>query len=158
MRFRLWFALVVLVATPRVSAAQILSEGLSLPVTIIRAPAPDAPAGDEHRPAPKVADKKFWLTAAALNAAMIVDTKTTFAVMQRCTRCYEADPYARPFIERGQGVAYTAGEAFDITVMVVAAKMKGSDRPGFRRTWWIVPIALTAGHVLAARHNAQLAR
>jgi len=146
MRLRLSLALVVLLVSPCAAAAQIIPEGVAPAAILTRAPAR------------RVTDKKFWLTAAALNAAMIVDTKTTFDVMKRCTACYEADPYARPFVERGPAVTYTAGEAFDITVMAIAAKMKGSDRPFFRKTWWVVPIALTAGHAMAARHNMRVGR
>jgi hypothetical protein len=158
MRLQLLFTLVAVVAIAHVSSAQVLPEGESLPVAIVRAPAPDTdPLVDvEDRPARNVADKKFWLTAAALNAAMIIDTKTTFDVMARCPRCRESDPYAQPFVEHGPGVAYAAGEAFDITVMAVTAKMKGSDRPFFRHTWWVAPIALTAGHLLAAQHNTHV--
>ena len=42
--------------------------------------------------------------------------------------------------------------------MVVAAKMKGSENKFYRRTWWVVPIALTTGHVIAYRHNLGVAR
>jgi hypothetical protein len=157
MRLRLSFALVVLLVTPRVSAAQIIPEGVPPSVILTRAPARDVPI-DRVQPDHPVTDKRFWLTAAALNLAMIADTKTTFDVMKRCTACYEADPYARPFVGRGPTVTYTAGEAFDITVMAIAAKMKGSDRPFFRKTWWVVPIALTAGHALAAKHNTGVGR
>ena len=116
------------------------------------------PASDPERPAKRVTDTKFWLTAATLNAAMIADTKSTFDVMRRCEICYEKNPYAAPFVARGPIVTYAAGEAFDISVMVVAAKMKGSDNKVYRRTWWVVPIALTTGHVLAYRHNLGVAR
>jgi hypothetical protein len=100
-----------------------------------------------------VADRKFWFTAATLNIAMVADTKSTFDALHRCSRCYEADPYAAPFVNRGPKTAFTAGEAFDVGVMWIAFKMKGSDRPLFRKTWWVVPVALTAGHALATRHN-----
>ena len=116
------------------------------------------PASDPERPAKNVTDKKFWLTAAALNIAMIADTKSTFDVQRRCDICYEKNPYAAPFIARGPAVAFAAGEAFDVGVMVVAAKMKGSDNKLYRRTWWVVPIALTAGHAIAYRHNLSVAR
>src|SRR5262245_5449885 len=116
------------------------------------------PASDPERPAKRVTDTKFWLTAAALNAAMIFDTKSTFDVMRRCEICYESNPYAAPFIARGPAVAFTSGEAFDVGVMIVAAKMKGSDNMIYRRTWWVVPIALTTGHVLGYRHNLGVAR
>jgi hypothetical protein len=119
---------------------------------------PTPAAADPERPARKVADTKFWLTAATLNVAMIADTKTTFDVMRRCDVCYEVNPYAAPFIARGPVVAFTAGAAFDVGVMVVADKMKGSERALYRRTWWVIPVALTAGHVLACRHNLGVAR
>jgi len=51
-----------------------------------------------------------------------------------------------------------AGEVFDIAVMSVAAKMKGSDHAWARRTWWVMPAALIAGHSIAYHHNMNLAR
>jgi hypothetical protein len=116
------------------------------------------PASDPERPAKRVTDTKFWLTAAALNVAMIADTKSTFDVIRRCDICYEKNPYAAPFVARGPVVTYAAGEAFDVGVMVVAAKMKGSENKLYRRTWWVVPIALTTGHLIAYRHNLGVAR
>jgi len=116
------------------------------------------PTSDPERPARRVTDTKFWLTAAALNAAMIADTKSTFDVMRRCGVCYEDNPYAAPFIARGPAVAFAAGEAFDVSVLVLAGKMKGSDNKLFRRTWWVVPMALTTGHAIAYRHNLGVAR
>lgn len=116
------------------------------------------PASDPERPAKRVTDTKFWLTAAALNVAMIADTKSTFDVKRRCEICYEMNPYAAPFVARGPALTYAAGEAFDIGVMVVAAKMKGSENTFYRRTWWVVPIALTTGHMLAYRHNLGVAK
>jgi hypothetical protein len=116
------------------------------------------PASDTGRPAKKVIDTKFWLTAAALNASMLADTKSTFDVMNRCEICYEKNPYAAPFVSHGPALTYAAGEAFDVGVMVVAAKMKGSDNKFYRRTWWVIPIALTTGHLIAYRHNLGVAR
>jgi hypothetical protein len=104
----------------------------------------------------KVADKKFWLVAAALNGAMIMDTKSTFDVDRRCANCVETNPYAAPFVNRGPAVTFTAAETFDMGVMFIAFKMKGSERPQVRNVWWVMPVALTAGHVAAYRHNLKV--
>ena len=106
----------------------------------------------------KVADKTFWLIGAALNTAMVLDTKSTFDVSKRCASCYEADPVVAPFVVQGPATTFAAGEAFDIGVMALAAKMKGSSHSWARHTWWVVPIALTTGHAIAFRHNNNLAR
>lgn len=162
---RLCVSFVICVLLPATSAAQDREQVQGLSITNIAAfqqidlrQVDSRPASDPERPAKRVTDTKFWLTAAALNAAMIADTKSTFDVMRRCAICYENNPYAAPFVARGPIVTYAAGEAFDVGVMVVAAKMKGSDNKLYRRTWWIVPIALTTGHVLAYRHNIGVAR
>ena len=105
-----------------------------------------------------VADKKFWVVAGALTTAMLLDTKSTFAVGTRCADCYEANPVVAPFVHQGATTTYAAGLAFDAGVMTVAYKMKGSDNRWARRTWWIVPAALIAGHSMAYRHNDNLAR
>jgi hypothetical protein len=120
---------------------------------------PEAVGGVELREAPrKVADKKFWILAGALNTAMILDTKSTFDVARVCPDCREADPIVRPFVRRGPAVTYVAGELFDAGVMTMAAKMRNSEHRWIRRTWWVVPVALLAGHSLAYRHNANLFR
>jgi hypothetical protein len=105
-----------------------------------------------------VLDKKFWTVAIALNASMAMDTKSTFDVLERCNNCYEANPYARPFVNRGPVVAFTAGQAFDIGLMYTAAKMKGSKHPVFRNVWWVIPVSITVGHLAAYQHNIRVAR
>ena len=112
----------------------------------------------EFRASDKVADKKFWLVAGALNATMLLDTKSTFDVARRCPDCHEGNPVVAPFVRQGATTTFAAGLAFDAGVMTVAAKMKGSDKTWARRTWWVVPAALIAGHSMAYRHNANLAR
>lgn len=145
-------AIAILLALSGTSRAQDLTVPVISPVQATFSTS----ARDHERPSAKIVDKKFVLVVSALNAAMIADTKSTFDVMQRCDQCYEANPYARPFINHGPVVSFTAGEAFDITVMAVAAKMKGSDRNAFRKTWWVIPIALTTGHLIALQHNMKL--
>lgn len=104
----------------------------------------------------RVADRKFWVVAAALNAAMVLDTKSTFDVVSVCQTCREANPFVAPFVRRGPAVTFAAGEVFDAGVMSIAAKMKASDRAWVRRTWWVVPAALGVGHTIALRHNRSL--
>ena len=89
---------------------------------------------------------------------MLIDTWTTFNVVKHCAHCREDNPYAEPFVKRGPVVATVAGQLFDVGVLAVAAKMKGSRNPRLRQIWWLVPVALTTGHVWAAHHNWQLAQ
>jgi len=145
---RFWYSAIVLLTLSGTGLAQ-----TPAPRSVSSADQLDS---SSDRPASRVTDAKFWLTAVSLNVAMAIDTKTTFDVAHRCPQCVEADPYAQPFVARGPVVAFTAGETFDIGVMVLAAKMKGSDHPLYRRTWWVIPLALTAGHVLAAEHNTHV--
>jgi hypothetical protein len=117
----------------------------------------------ESRPAHRqntdqVRDKKFWAVAVALNTAMVVDTRSTFTVLARCATCQERNPLVAPFVNRGPGLTYAAGELFDAGVMAIAAKMKGSPRPWARRTWWVLPASLIIGHSIAAKHNYGLLR
>ena len=106
----------------------------------------------------KVADKKFWLVSAALNSAMLMDTWSTFHVIGRCSDCREANPYVAPFVKRGATVTFAAGQAFDIGVMALSKKMKASNKPQIRKIWWVLPVALTTGHIIAYRHNMKLVR
>ncbi len=101
----------------------------------------------------KTMDKKFWLLAAGLNTSMLLDTKNTFEVMDRCPRCEESNPYARPFIERGPKLTYPAAFAFDAGVMYLATKMRTAKNPAIRRIWWLVPAVLTVGHTHAYFSN-----
>ena len=146
---RFWWGIVVVLLLSGASTSWAQEQVSSPVVPVIQLQT----SSEAERPAGRVADKKFWFTAAALNIAMVADTKSTFDVMRRCDRCNETNPYAAPFINRGPKVALVAGEAFDIGVMLVAAKMKGSDRPLFGKTWWVMPVAMTAGHIMATRHN-----
>jgi hypothetical protein len=159
---RLCASFVILLLLPGASAAQTQEQARVQGPSFVNAAAFQQmdlrPVSDPERPAKRVIDTKFWLTAAALNAAMIADTKSTFDVVNRCDICYEKNPYAAPFVAHGPALTYAAGEAFDVGVMVIAAKMKGSDNKFSRRTWWVVPIALTTGHVIAYRHNLGVAR
>ncbi|HUL71747.1 MAG TPA: hypothetical protein VLT86_01515 [Vicinamibacterales bacterium] len=108
------------------------------------------------KPAGKVADTKFWLVGAALNTAMILDTKSTFDVAGRCATCYEANKVVAPFVAQGPAVTFVAGELFDAGVMAVSAKMKGSSKAWVRHIWWVAPVAIAAGHVAAYRHNVNV--
>ena len=112
---------------------------------------PDVPEA-----APKVLDKKFWALTGALNAAMLMDTKSTFDVSKICANCEEANPFVAPFVRRGPALTYTAGVLFDAGVMTIAGRMKGSERKWMRRTWWVIPVALITGHTIAYRHNVNL--
>ena len=104
----------------------------------------------------RVNDKTFWAVGGLLGTAMALDTKSTFDVLGRCAGCYEANPYVAPFVSRGPAVTMSAGVAFDVGVMALAAQMKRSPEARFHRIWWVIPIALTAGHVIAYRHNLRV--
>jgi hypothetical protein len=108
-------------------------------------------------PTKRATDKKFWMLAAGLTTAMVLDTKSTFDVSRWCASCEEKNPFVRPFVERGPALTFTAGVAFDAGVIALSAKMRRSDRTFLRRTWWVVPVALMSGHTIAWRHNLNLA-
>jgi len=152
---KLFGAVLLVLAAASVSQAQ-TREDDQLPPPI-RTPV-SVPHGDTEAPKKKVTDAKFWVVAAALNTAMVLDTQSTFAVSKRCPDCYEADPFVAGVVAKGAPATFVAGEAFDIALMTVAAKMKGSDTPWVRHTWWVMPVALTVGHAIAFRHNNALAR
>ncbi len=150
-------AVLLVLATAASSYAQTrLVEDAQLPPPILRPVA--VQHGDTGAPKKKVTDARFWVVAAALNTAMVLDTQSTFAVSKRCPDCYEADPFVAGVVAKGAPATFVAGEAFDVALMTVAAKMKGSDTPWVRHTWWVMPVALTVGHAIAFRHNNALAR
>jgi hypothetical protein len=148
-------AILLVLATASASQAQIREDD-QLPPPILTPVA--VPHGETQTAKRKVTDVKFWVVAGALNTAMVLDTQSTFAVSKRCPDCYEADPFVAGVVAKGAPATFVAGEAFDIALMTVAAKMKGSDTPWVRHTWWVMPVALTVGHAIAFRHNNALAR
>lgn len=133
-------------AQERIDVTGLAVAGLEQPLTDVAEPEPRA----------RVLDGKFWVLAAALNTAMVLDTKSTFDVVRNCLACHEGNPLVAPFIRRGPAVTFTAGELFDAGVMTVAGKMRRSERAWARRTWWVVPAALIGGHLVAYRHNVGL--
>lgn len=147
---------VLLVLSTAVASQAQTRENDQLPPPILTPVA--VPHGNPESPKKKVTDTTFWVVAAALNTAMVLDTQSTFAVSKRCPDCYEADPFVAGVVAKGAPATFVAGEAFDIALMTVAAKMKGSDTPWVRHTWWVMPVALTVGHAIAFRHNNALAR
>jgi hypothetical protein len=147
-------AVLLVLATSAASQAQTRDADQIPPPTLTPAVEPA-----EARPPKKtVTDAKFWIVAAALNTTMTLDTKSTFDVSKRCPDCYEANPFVAGFVAKGAPTTFIAGEAFDVVVMTVAAKMKRSDSAWMRHSWWVVPVALTVGHSIAYRHNNNLAR
>lgn len=132
---------------------------LAGPIAASRAvPGGLAAASAVERQSTPVLDRKFWAVAAALNTAMVLDTRSTFDVIRACRDCREGNPFVAPFVRRGPGLTYTAGEVFDAGVMTLAARMRGSSRAWVRRTWWVAPVALIGGHAIAYRHNVNLLR
>jgi hypothetical protein len=129
---------------------------LSILLLLVLSTAMPALAQERLTRSARVADRKFWAVAAALNTAMVLDTKSTFDVVNVCRMCREANPFVAPFVRRGPAVTFVAGEVFDAGVMSIAAKMKASDRTWVRRTWWVMPAALGVGHTIALRHNRNL--
>jgi hypothetical protein len=117
----------------------------------------DAPSQAASRDR-RVADRRLGLVAASLYAAMALDTKSTFETKAWCPRCIEADPFAAPFVNAGPAATYSAGLAFDTGVIYLSMRMRRSDHAIWRRTWFVLPVGLAAGHVLAARHNYDLRR
>ena len=106
-------------------------------------------------PRARMFDTKSTPIAVSLYALMILDTKSTFDSSAWCPRCVEGNPYAAPFVNAGQPVAYGAGIAFDTGVMYLANRMRNSWNPAVRKIWFILPVALAVGHVVAIHHNYQ---
>jgi hypothetical protein len=157
---RLWSACVIVLLLSGTARAQDDSTGT--------APEPSQPfhtfesvTVTERAPTPeprRATGVGFWALGGALGTAMLLDVRSTFDALGRCPRCYEGNPFAAPFVNRGPTTTVSAGLALDVSVMAVAARMKRSPHARFRRIWWVVPAALTTGHVIAYRHNQRIAR
>jgi hypothetical protein len=140
------------------SAFVVIARILSVTVAIFATSIPALAQTEPSQPPRKVVDATFVTVGAMLGAAMAWDVQSTYTVLARCNRCYEANPLARPFINQSEPVGYAAFAVADVGIMAVAAKMKGSKRPWLRRTWWVWPVATVASHAICARHNTQLGR
>ena len=116
----------------------------------------EIPANHIPLPEEKLIDWKFWTIGAALNGVMIVDLKSTYDSKERCPTCVETNPYAAPFVERGPFCAYIAATAFEIGVMYLAYRMRGSKDPFWRKKWMIPPLVITGLHIYATDGNYRL--
>ena len=130
---RLCASFVILLLLPGASAAQTQEQARVQGPSFVNAAAFQQmdlrPVSDPERPAKRVIDTKFWLTAAALNAAMIADTKSTFDVVNRCDICYEKNPYAAPFVAHGPALTYAAGMAINWSAILTCASIRSKGSP-----------------------------
>ncbi|OGN27865.1 MAG: hypothetical protein A2941_00775 [Candidatus Yanofskybacteria bacterium RIFCSPLOWO2_01_FULL_49_17] len=105
----------------------------------------------------KTFDKKMTLVSIVLMSSMSIDTKSSFDTRQRCLGgCREMTQGVGWFIDRGPLAAYPAGLAVDSGITYVSYRMKKSSNPLLRHTWFVPPVAIAVGHLLAARDNYRL--
>lgn len=103
-----------------------------------------------------VADNKFWAVNSALIGATIYDVESTYFTLDRCKTCYELNPVMRPFVEAGRPSLYAVQGLIDAGVIFASYKMKKQDSK-FRKVWWVMPVAVTAGHLVAGTVNMKIA-
>ncbi len=110
-------------------------------------------------PLPKqTVDWKFLSVAVMLHGAMIMDLKSTYYALDRCPMCFEGNPYARPFVERGPATAYIAATVFQSVMMYISYRMQKSDDKFLRKTWFVLPMITTGSHALLTNRNYNLGR
>lgn len=105
-----------------------------------------------------VQDKPLMAVTAAQTAVMVEDGLTTRAVMDSCAKCYEGDPWVRPFIGRrptwarmaGFGALQVVGQAW------VGEKMRESSHKWVRRLAFLPQAAAAADNVRGIVINMRL--
>ncbi len=105
-------------------------------------------------PRRRAGDKKFWLTLAALGAAMVADGESQLRLQRSCAVCTESNPlyFAR---RPGRVRFYLVGSGIFAGQVLLARRMKTAESwPA--RIWWIPAAAETAFHVRYAVHNLRL--
>lgn len=103
-----------------------------------------------------VADKKFWIINSVLIGATVYDIESTYLALDRCETCYELNPIMRPFVEAGKPQLYAVQGLIDAGVIYVSYKMKKQDSK-LKKMWWLLPVAVTAGHLVAGTNNMRMA-
>ncbi len=161
---RFWRGLALSLFFPAtVCGQEIVNLRAQIPALVAQAPAPQvsAPASLTETAIeiakPKALDKKFWALGIALNTAMVLDARSTFATFERCN-CVESNPYARPLYNNGKAVTYLGLATFEAGLMFLAAKMRTTSKKKLRPIWWLFPVLMTVGHTQAYLHNEKVGR
>lgn len=106
--------------------------------------------------AQNIADKKFWIINGAFVGATIYDIESTYLALDRCETCYEFNPIMRPFVEAGKPQLYAIQGLIDAGVIFASYEMKKQDGK-FKKMWWVLPVAITATHLVAGTINMRIA-
>ncbi len=154
----LFFVGILTLYSSKVTAQEIkvdgkpLLEALASNQIFASVPIPKMEPGMEQK---KISDKVFWGFYAGMHVSMLLDGKSTFDVQKRCPppKCYEANKFARPFIDRGPVVSYVAGTIIEGGAMWLAYKMKESDNKFLQRVWLIIPVMISQVHLLCFSGN-----
>ena len=104
----------------------------------------------------EVADKKFWAVSTFLIGSTIYDIESTYFVLGKCKTCEEGNPIMRPFVKAGKPALYAAQGSIDAGVLYMSYKMKKGDTR-FKKVWWLLPVAMAAGHMVAGTYNMRFA-
>lgn len=103
----------------------------------------------------KTADKTFWTVSSALIGSSIYDIESTYFVLDKCEKkCREANPIARPFIERGRPWAYAFQGSINAGLLYYSYRLKEDGN----KLWYIPPLIVTAGHVAGGTWNIQFSK
>src|SRR3989338_7172205 len=106
--------------------------------------------------AQNIADKKFLIINSVMVGTTVYDIESTYLVLDRCQTCYELNPIMRPFVEAGRPQLYAIQGLIDAGVIYTSYQMKKLDGK-FKKIWWILPVAVTAGHIVAGTGNMRIA-
>ncbi len=93
------------------------------------------------------------LLGIAVVVSTVYDVETTFRGFDEGLT--EANPVDRLFA-RNRASMYVFQGSVDVGVWYLSHRFRNSSKPYIRRLWWILPIAVTAGHSIAAISNMSL--
>lgn len=109
------------------------------------------PIWTKHVDPPARLGASYWLTYALALGMAAYDVHSTFAGLDRCATCAEANPIMRPFIRLGKGATYGVALSLTVFQMEIARRMKRQHE----RSWAVGPAIGIGVHGVAAISNSQ---
>jgi len=142
-KMRVFSCVVAVTIAAAISHAQQLVPDAPVPAAVITANADPAQSFRLAEPPPKsrVADAKFSVLSALVMGTTIADLERTQHCLARGT-CVELNP----LLPHSRAGMYAVNVPVNAATMYLAYRLKSSGR----KTWWIAPAVVAAGHLLGA--------
>lgn len=101
----------------------------------------------------RVPTRRFVGAVALASVLTIYDVETTFDC--RGVTCHEANPFMRPFVNRGRVETYAAQGVLEFGFVYLSHRFRTSENPHYRRLWWLPLAPALFGHGILGTWNLQ---